>query len=220
MWSKLSALNRLLATDLEHQLFYFRKLCSCLPIICGTLHVWTALLKCAASAGASLFFLLSPRAGARCARRIVGGVYRNALHACVVAEIVRTPVSIASFAQHEERVGQQREFAMQIADRLTTALLNMTVSASMPPSLLASHLVMCLSNVIVDVFCQSLKHLAEPVLRDLLAQLNGLYGRLRLASYSLCRPCISEEECHDEVDGSLWCVADVQPDAAPFDPHE
>jgi hypothetical protein len=220
LWNKLRAVNWLLATDLEHQLFYFRKLCSCLPLICGTMHVWSALLKFATSAAASLFFLLSHRAGPQCARRIVGRVYQNALHVCVMAEIARTCVAATSFAlHHDSSSSRQQEFAMEISNRLTTALLNMTVSASVPPSLLASHLVMCVSNVTVEILCQSLQHLSRPVLEQVLKQLNGLYARLRLAVYRVCPAHVAEVECPDEEGGASWCLADVSPNTEP-EPHE
>ena len=205
---KAAHFSNALHLDLENQLCFFQKVCSILPGHCPSLRVSGALIRAGVAASASLFFLLSGCTPARCLRFVVGGVYKNALHACILSEVLRTLGEVATFAREGSRE-DSKNFVCRTSQKLAAVATGVFVASTVPAPLLAGHLVACVTDLLVESTVSALVHLAAPTLSVVVTKINEFQTSIRLWESVMSRLRIKERPALAEPD---WTLTDIELD--------
>lgn len=203
-WSSLSlagafsGANRLLVVDLQTQLYGLRKACSVLTSACPPVQIWISVVRSICATVASLFFLSSKCLPVRCARFALGGVYRNALSACILSEVLDAVIAIMQFLNSPAKDVTRDNFIQYTVKKLALAVGGMICATAIPTPLLSGHLVLCISHVLVDMCVSSLKKTSATHLRYLLERLRSWQARVRLSAVVLDSRAIVEKTYSDE----------------------
>ena len=203
---KATHFSNVLYLDLENQLCFLQKVCSILPGLCPSLRFSGALIRAGAAASASLFFLLSGCTPARCLRFVVGGVYKNALHACILTEVLRTLSEVATYAQEGCRE-DSKNFVCRTSQKLAAVATGVFVASTVPAPLLAGHLVACVSDLLVESTLSSLVHLTGPTLSVVATKINEFRTSIRLWESVMSRLRIEERPSLAEPN---WTLTDIE----------
>jgi len=203
---KVAHFFNVLHLDLENQLCFLQKVCTILPGLCSSLRVSGALIRAGVAASASLFFLLSGCTPARCLRFVVGGVYKNALHACILTEVLRTLSEVATYAREGCRE-DSKNFVCRTSQKLASVATGVFVASTVPPPLLAGHLVACVTDLLVESTLSSLVHLATPTLSVVVTKINEFQTNIRLWESVMSRLRIKERPSLAEPD---WTLTDIE----------
>lgn len=188
--------------DVDNQLFYIRKLCSMIPHMYASTKIWGTVLRTVLSTSASVFFMMSGGMPARVMRATIGGAYQNALHVCILTEVMRACVDTI-----DGRLSPGAWATETVSARLTQALIGLAMSSAIPKGLLASHLVMCVCNALIESLAASLQPLVDPTVQFVRREAGKALTAMRLHPACLARLCINEKVCDAEPE---WTVSDVQ----------
>jgi len=203
---KVAHFSNVLHLDLENQLCFLQKVCSILPGLCSSVRVSSALIRAGVAASASLFFLLSGCTPARCLRFVVGGVYKNALHACILTEVLGTLGEVATYAREGCRE-DSKNFVCRTSQKLAAVATSVFVASTVPAPLLAGHLIACVTDLLVESTLSSLVRQAAPTLSVVATKINEFQTSIRLWESVMSRLRVKERPSLAEPD---WTLTDIE----------
>lgn len=189
--------------DVHTQLFGLRKACSVLSSSCPPIGVWVHLMRSTCSVAMSFFFLSSRHLPIRCARYVVGGIYKNALHACILSEILDTVLLIVNFLRTPQST---KNFSIDATRKLAMSVGSIMFANTIPSHFLAGHLIFCICNALVDVSFKSMGTLCESHLAFIHEKLSVWRARVRLSPAVLQTRSVVEQTYEDEGD---WTLSDL-----------
>lgn len=203
--NSLSSINKFVYLDAQTQIFGLRKVCSCIKASNPSVRVWLCVVRSICAAVTSFLFFSSDVLPIKCARYVLGSVYRNALSACILSEVLDTAIVLLQFFTSSTTNSETDNFIQFTIKKLALSIGGIVFATALPTPLLSGHCVVCVSHLLVDTCANILKNSGAKQLKFMYNRLVEWRARVRLSSTVLDNRTVVEKT-HSDTDGEWICT--------------